>query len=70
MAYHSSERQERIKKIMKTIDVQIMMCDDVQDLFALSSSMLVTAKNIFKQQLGKDGTIQVFEKLLEDLYDE
>jgi hypothetical protein len=43
-------------ELMQPIDRQIMMCDDVQDLFALASMMVVTSKNIFKQQLGKDGT--------------
>ena len=70
MAYQPSERKDRMKELMKPIDKQIMMCDDVQDLFALSSIMIVTSKNIFVQQLGKKGAIEIFEKVLEDLHNE
>lgn len=67
MAYEPSERQKRMTELMMPIDRQIMMCDDVQDLFALSSIMMVTSKNIFKQQLGTDGAIRILEKIIEDL---
>jgi len=67
MAYEPSERQKRMRELMRPIDKQIMMCDDVQDLFALASMMMVTSKNIFKQQLGKDGAIRVLEHIIEDL---
>lgn len=67
MAFDRSERNKRMRELMIPIDKQIMMCDDIQDLFALASIMTVTSKNIFVQQLGKDGAIQIFEKILEDL---
>jgi hypothetical protein len=67
MAYDPSERQKRMQELMRPIDRQIMMCDDVQDLFALASIMMVTSKNIFKNQLGKEGAIRVLEKVVEDL---
>jgi len=70
MAYEPSERRKRMTELMKPIDRQIMMCDDVQDLFAFASIMIITSKNIFIQQLGRDGAIQIFEKVLEDLYNE
>ena len=70
MAFDPSERRDRLKELMKPIDRQIMMCDDVQDLFALSSIMVVTSKNIFVQQLGRKGAIEIFEKVLEDLENE
>lgn len=70
MAYEPSERKDRMKELMRPIDRQIMMCDDVQDLFALSSIMIVTSKNIFLQQLGKKGAIEIFEKVLKDLHNE
>lgn len=70
MAYDPSNRNTRMKELMKPIDRQIMMCDDVQDLFALSSIMIVTSKNIFVQQLGRKGAIEIFEKVLEDLENE
>ena len=67
MAYEPSERRKRMQELMRPIDIQIMMCDDVQDLFALASMMIVTSKNIFKHQLGKDGTIRVLEHIIGDL---
>ena len=70
MSFDPSERRDRLKELMKPIDRQIMMCDDVQDLFALSSIMVVTSKNIFVQQLGRQGAIEIFEKVLEDLENE
>jgi hypothetical protein len=70
MAYEPSERQKRMKELMRPIDMQIMMCDDVQDLFALASIMVVTSKKIFRDQLGRDGAISVMEKVLEDLKNE
>lgn len=70
MAFNPSERRDRMKELMIPIDKQIMMCDDVQDLFALASIMTVTSKNIFVQQLGKRGAIEIFEKIMEDLENE
>ena len=67
MAYEPSQRKERMMELMKPIDRQIMMCDDVQDLFALASIMMVTSKNIFKQQLGRDGAARILEHIIEDL---
>jgi hypothetical protein len=59
-----------MRELMIPIDKQIMMCDDIQDLFALASIMTVTSKNIFIQQLGKKGAIEIFEKIMEDLENE
>lgn len=70
MAFDRSERNKRMRELMIPIDKQIMMCDDVQDLFALASIMTVTSKNIFVQQLGKKGAIEIFEKIMEDLENE
>lgn len=70
MAYEPSERQKRMKELMKPIDMQIMMCDDEQDLFALASIMMVTSKKIFKDRLGRAGAVEVMEKVLEDLKNE
>ena len=70
MAFDPSDRKDRMKELMRPIDRQIMLCDDVQDLFALASIMTVTSKNIFKAQLGREGAIQIFEKIMEDLENE
>ena len=67
MSYRPDERRQRMRELMQPIDRQIMMCDDVQDLYALASIMVITSKNIFKQQLGRDGTISIFEHIMKDL---
>lgn len=67
MAYTPDEREKRMKELMRPIDMQIMMCDDVQDLFALASIMMVTSKNIFREHLGSKYTAEMLEKIAEDL---
>lgn len=67
MAYDPNDRIERIKDLMKPIDRQIMLCDDVQDLLALASAMTVASKRIFEVQLGRKGTVEIFLKIIEDL---
>lgn len=70
MAYKPEERMARMKELMKPIDSQIMMCDDVQDLIALASIMIITAKIIYVQQLGTDGTKAILNKIMETLDNE
>jgi hypothetical protein len=65
MAYKPEERIARMKELMKPIDSQIMMCDDVQDLIALASIMIMTSKNIYTQHLGHDATKAIFHKVME-----
>jgi hypothetical protein len=67
MAYEPGDRIERITDLMKPIDRQIMMCDDVQDLLALASAMTVASKRIFEVQLGRKGAVEIFLKIIEDL---
>jgi hypothetical protein len=69
MAYNPAETIARMKELMKHIDTQIMMCDDKQDLIALASIMIVTAKNIYVQQLGKDGAKTVLQTMMRDMND-
>ena len=69
MAYTPDKREKRMRELMAPIDMRIMMCDDIQDLFALASIMMVTSKNIFKENLGADYTANILEKIAEDLRD-
>ena len=66
MAYKPEERVARMKELMKPIDRQIMMCDDVQDLLALASIMAVTAKNIYVQQVGEKIAKEILNTLIKD----
>lgn len=67
MAYDPNDRLEKIKDLMKPIDRQIMLCDDIQDLLALASTMSVISKRIFKTHLGREGAIEIYQQIMEDL---
>lgn len=54
------ERIDRMKELMKPIDRQIMMCDDKNELLMLASIMLTTSKQIFRTQLGEEGSRELF----------
>jgi hypothetical protein len=70
MAYQPHERLIRMRELMKEIDTHIMMCDDVQDLIALASAMMVSSKSIFKLHIGTEGTRNILNKVLEELDDD
>lgn len=70
MAYTPEHRVTRMKELMKPIDSQIMMCDDVQDLLALASIMTVSAKTIYTQQLGHDAARELFKIVMESIPNE
>ena len=70
MSYLPHERHDRMRELLKELDIHIMMCDDMQDLIALASMMMISSKNIFKVHLGVEGTKEVLYRVLEDLYDD
>ena len=57
----------RMEELMKPIDRQIMMCDNVDDVLMLASNMLVTAKMIYVQNLGGAGAKELFQKLTDEI---
>jgi hypothetical protein len=57
---------KRSEELMRPIDRQIMMCDNVEDVLMLASNMLITAKNIYIQRIGG----QHAKKLLSELVNE
>ena len=60
---------QRMEELMRPIDRQIMMCDNVEDILMLASNMLVTAKSIYIQNLGGAGAKQLFQKLTDEIDD-
>jgi hypothetical protein len=54
-------------ELMKPIDRQIMMCDNVEDLLMLASNMMVTAKMIYVQQLGGEGAKLLIQKMVNEI---
>ena len=57
---------KRSEELMRPIDRQIMMCDNIEDVLMLASNMLITAKNIYIQRIGG----QHAKKLLSELVNE
>lgn len=69
MAYDPEDGEKVMKELMKPLDRMIMMCDDKQDLYALASILLVTAKGIFLNNLGRQKTLEIFRAALKDFDD-
>jgi hypothetical protein len=57
----------RMEELMRPIDRQIMMCDNVEDVLMLASNMLITAKLIYVQNLGGAGAKELFQKLTDEI---
>lgn len=58
---------QRMQELMRPIDRQIMMCDNVDDVLMLASNMLVTAKMIYVQNLGGAGTKEILQKMVDEI---
>jgi hypothetical protein len=52
---------------MRPIDRQIMMCDNAEDVLMLASSMMITAKMIYIQQLGGEGAKYLIQKMVNEI---
>lgn len=57
----------RMEELMRPIDRQIMMCDNVDDVLMLASNMLITAKLIYVQNLGGAGAKELFQKITDEI---
>lgn len=66
----SEEILRRMEELMRPIDMQIMMCDNTDDVLMLASSMLTTAKSIYVQQLGAKAAKEVISLMLKHMDDE
>ncbi len=60
---------QRMEELMRPIDRQIMMCDNVEDLLMLASNMMVTAKMIYVQQLGGEGAKLLLQRMVDEIDD-
>jgi hypothetical protein len=58
-----------MEELMRPIDRQIMMCDNVEDILMLASNMLVTAKSIYVQNLGGAGTKELLQRMVDEIDD-
>lgn len=57
----------RMEELMRPIDRQIMMCDNVEDVLMLASNMLITARTIYVQNLGGAAAKELFQKLTDEI---
>jgi hypothetical protein len=57
----------RMDELMRPIDRQIMMCDNVDDVMMLASNMLITAKNIYIQNLGGAAAKILLQKITDEI---
>jgi hypothetical protein len=57
----------RMEELMRPIDRQIMMCDNAEDVLMLASSMMITAKMIYIQQLGGEGAKFLIQKMVNEI---
>ena len=60
---------QRMEELMRPIDRQIMMCDNVEDILMLASNMLVTAKSIYVQNLGGAGAKELLQRMVDEIDD-
>lgn len=58
---------QRMQELMRPIDRQIMMCDNVEDILMLASNMLITAKSIYVQNLGGAGTKELLQRMVDEI---
>ena len=56
-----------MEELMRPIDRQIMMCDNVEDVLMLASNMLVTAKMIYVQNLGGADTKELLQIMVNEI---
>ena len=57
----------RMTELMAPIDRQIMMCDNIEDVLMLASNMMVTAKEIYLQNLGGAGTKELLQRMVNEI---
>jgi len=56
--------EERMSELMEPINQQIMMCDNREDLLMMACAMMTTVKDIFDQELGREGRRTMFKDML------
>lgn len=54
------EKARRMEELMRPIQQQLLMCDDVRDQLMMACAMVTTAKDIFDLHLGKEGAKRMF----------
>lgn len=56
--------RERMAELMAPVDKQILKCNDDNEVLMMASCLLSTAKLLFDEVLGKEGTKTLFMECL------
>lgn len=56
----TEEKLARMHELMRPIEQQLMMCDDVRDQMMMASCMMVTCRDLFELHLGEEGASEMF----------
>lgn len=56
----TEEKLARMHELMKPIEQQLMMCDDMLDQMMMASCMMVSARDLFELHLGHEGASDMF----------
>jgi hypothetical protein len=56
----SAEIKFRMQELIKPIDEAVMMCDSREEVLMLASVMMIRLKDIFDEQIGKEGRKTMF----------
>jgi hypothetical protein len=66
----NEEKMQRMDELMRPIDTQLMMCDDVRDQLMMASCMMVTSRDLFIQHIGQEGAKEMFKTFYEENFNE
>ena len=61
----SSAIEARMQELFKPIDEAILNCDSREEILMIASVMLITTRNIYDSQIGKEGRKTMFLGMLE-----
>ena len=57
--------RKRKAELMAPLEMQIMMCDDKNEILILAAAMAERGYAIFKEQYGRDGAVKLIRTMIE-----
>lgn len=57
--------RKRKAELMAPLEMQIMMCDDKNEVLILAAAMAERAYTIFKDQYGRDSAVKLISTMIE-----
>jgi hypothetical protein len=68
MGEKMNQVEQKLKEVMQPVDNQILMLDNPQDILMMACGMLQRVGEIFESQLGKEGSKEMFQNLINEKY--